>query len=145
MMNSNLTISVEEINEHYCSDTLIENLGIKITKMSPKLVEGIMPVTNRVKQPFGVLHGGASCSLAETLANIGGNLFLDDPKRYLAGQSINTSHIKVVSDGFVRGIARPTHLGKRTHIWVVEIFNSIDELTSSSTVTMAIIDQKKMD
>lgn len=134
-----MKISIEEINEDYCTDTMIENLEIKITKISPNFVEGIMPVTNKIKQPFDAVHGGANCTLAETLANIGGSLNLIDPAKYVVGQSMNINHVKSVRTGYVKGIAKPRHIGNKTHVWGVETFNALDELTSTSVVTLAVI------
>src|SRR5210317_547523 len=102
-------------------NTLAEHLDIVLTEMGENWLSGSMPVDKRTCQPHKRLHGGASCVLAETLGSIAANLTLDYPKEVAVGQSISTNHIKPVTDGRVTGKASPVHLGKKTHIWQIEI------------------------
>src|SRR5579871_4507504 len=93
-------------------DTLIENLGIEVLEMGDDFIKARMPVDRRTKQPAGLLHGGASVALAETLASIGAFCCIDRDKFYCVGQEINANHVRGVTEGFVIGTARPAHLGR---------------------------------
>ncbi|MBM3533618.1 MAG: hotdog fold thioesterase [Alphaproteobacteria bacterium] len=98
-----------------------------------------MPVDQRTKQPAGVLHGGASVTLAETLASWAATLSVDSSKHHCVGLEINANHVRAVSSGFVYGTARPVHLGRSTHIWEVRVTNEEDKLVCISRVTMAVL------
>ena len=104
--------SVENIK---IKDTLIESLGIEITETGDNYIVGTMPVDNRTKQPFGILHGGASVALSETLASIGGNLTVDYEKNHVVGVEINANHIKTAKDGHVTGKCKPIKIGRSTY------------------------------
>jgi len=131
-----------EINKH-CIDTMVDHLGIAVTKITENELHAVMPVTNKVKQPFGIVHGGANCVLAETLGSLAANFTLDYEKYHAVGLSINTSHIKAVRNGTVTGIAKPEHMGKSTQVWRIETFNDNNQLTSLTTLTMAVINRLK--
>lgn len=124
--------------------SLVEHLGIELESLLPDKVTGRMPVDERTKQPFGVLHGGASVAFAETLASVGGWLNIDFQKSAVAGLEINANHLKTAIDGFVFGEAQPIHIGKTTQVWGIEIKNESKELVSISRCTLAIIDQNKL-
>lgn len=123
------------------NETIHSALGIEITALEENEITGRMPVDERTKQPAGVLHGGASCVLAESLGSIASNLVVDPSKFYCVGQSINASHIRPGIFGFVTGTATPVHLGRRTHIWEIKIINDDQKLVCVSRLTMAIIDK----
>lgn len=117
-------------------------LDIKFSKIGEDFLEATMPVDNRTKQPLGLLHGGANVVLAETLGSVAATLTVDQKKQYCVGLEINANHLKSVKDGLVRGVTRPVHLGKKTQVWEIKIYNEQDELTCISRITMAIIDKK---
>jgi len=98
-----------------------------------------MPVDERTKQPFGLLHGGASVALAETLGSIGASMCVEPAKFLCVGQEINANHVRAVSSGLVTGTARPLHIGGRTHVWSIEIVNEAGKLVCVSRLTMAVI------
>jgi 1,4-dihydroxy-2-naphthoyl-CoA hydrolase len=97
------------------------HLGIEFTEIGPDFLRGRMPVDDRTRQPFGILHGGASVALAETLGSTGAGLVVDPDKYRVVGQEINANHVRAVTDGFVIGTARPLHIGKRSHVWEIPI------------------------
>ena len=98
-----------------------------------------MPVDDRTRQPFGILHGGASVALAETLGSTAAGLVVDPDKYRCVGQEINANHVRAVSDGFVIGTARPLHLGRRSHVWEIRIADEQDRLVCISRITMFVI------
>jgi 1,4-dihydroxy-2-naphthoyl-CoA hydrolase len=99
-----------------------ESLGIQITEQGPDYLRGTMPVDGRTKQPFGLLHGGSSVLLAETLASFAGYLCLDpDANQQAAGIEINANHLRAATEGVVTGTARPIHVGRATQVWEVRI------------------------
>lgn len=116
------------------------NLGIVLTEHGPDFLRATMPVDQRTKQPFGLLHGGASVLLAETLASLGGYLCLDpDSGQQLAGLEINANHLKAVTEGEVTGTARPIHLGRATQVWEIRIEDAKGRLVCISRMTGAVI------
>jgi len=114
-------------------------LGIKITEFGADYLCGTMPVEDRTMQPFGVLHGGASVVLAETLGSIAGYFCLADESANCFGVSINSSHIRPVSSGLVTGKAMPYHIGRTTHVWNIEIVNDKGKLVNVSRLTLAVV------
>jgi len=132
--------NVDEVNKTG-ENTMVSYLGIKITEMSDDSLTGIMPVSDKVKQPFGIVHGGANCVLAETLGSLAANFTLDYSKQHAVGLSINTSHIKAVRNGTVTGVAKAVHLGKTTHVWEIKTYNDNGDLTSTTQLTMAVINR----
>ncbi|WP_114749108.1 hotdog fold thioesterase [Pleomorphovibrio marinus] len=119
--------------------SMVEHLGIEFTEVGEDYLEATMPVNEKTKQPLGLLHGGASVVLAETLGSIAGTLVVDREKAYCVGLEINANHIKSVKEGKVRGVVKPVHLGKRTQVWQIHIFNQENKLTCISRITMAVI------
>jgi 1,4-dihydroxy-2-naphthoyl-CoA hydrolase len=121
--------------------SMVEFLEIEFTEIGENYLVGKMPVNNKTKQPFGLLHGGASVVLAETLGSIASNLVLEEGKMAV-GLEINANHIKSVRDGYVYGKAQPVHLGKHTHVWSIEIRDESDNMVCISRLTVAVIDKK---
>lgn len=101
-----------------------------------------MPVNDKTKQPYGLLHGGASCALAETIGSIGSFLVIDSTKKLCVGLEINANHVKSARDGFVTATAKPLHLGNSTHIWDIRIEDDNQNLICISRLTVAILDKK---
>lgn len=120
--------------------TLLETLGIDVTLAENGRVEARMPVTATHHQPHGILHGGASVALAETVASIGASLELDAGQRAV-GLEINANHLRQVVGGVVVAVATPVHRGRRTHVWAVEIRDDQGKLVCVSRCTLAIIEQ----
>jgi 1,4-dihydroxy-2-naphthoyl-CoA hydrolase len=135
-------ISVDEINKINLH-TAVSYLGIKMTEIGADFLKGTIPVNETTIQPFGILHGGMNCVLAETLGSLAANLCLDNTQEHAVGLTISTTHVKAVRNGLVTGVARPEHLGKTTHLWTIETFNDAQALTSKTLLTMAVIKKLK--
>ena len=118
--------------------TLGELVGIEILEIGADFLRGRMPVDARTHQPMGLLHGGASAVLAETLGSVAGKLCLD-PGKACVGLEINANHIRAVRSGYVTGTARPVHIGGRTHVWNIEIVDDRGKIVCVSRLTLAII------
>jgi 1,4-dihydroxy-2-naphthoyl-CoA hydrolase len=134
-------VSVQQANK-MSENSMVAHLGIEFTAMGEDFIEAKMPVDHRTHQPMGLLHGGASVALAETLGSVGASCCIDSAKQYCVGLEINANHIKSVRSGFVCGVARPIHLGKKTQVWEIKISNEQQELICVSRITMAILDRK---
>lgn len=132
-------LSIEEINTMR-KNTAAEHLEIKITELGDNYIKGTMPVNNRTKQTSGILHGGASVLLAETLGSVAANMALDTEKYRAVGLEINANHIRMVKDGYVTGKATPMHIGKKTQVWHIEISDKDGKLSCISRLTMAVIE-----
>ena len=102
--------------------TLVEALGITFTEVGPDYIRGRMPVDGRTRQYLGMLHGGASVALAETIASTASNLVVNPPAHYCVGLATNANHIRAVREGYVWGEARPLHLGRTTHVWDIRLY-----------------------
>ena len=134
------SLNLQSINK-FNQNTLMENLDIQVTDYTDISLIGTMPVNSKVHQPFGVLHGGASCVLAESLGSIASNLCLDQSKHYAVGLEINANHVRPTRSGLVKGVATNVHLGRKTHIWDIKIYDEADKLVCISRLTMAIMDK----
>ena len=121
------------------NSTLITALGIEITKFEKDCVKGRMPVDERTKQPFGLLHGGASVALAETLGSLGGGKNIDLDSHAVVGIEINASHLKSVKNGWVFGEAEPVRIGKKIQVWEIVITDETKNLVCKSRLTLAVI------
>jgi 1,4-dihydroxy-2-naphthoyl-CoA hydrolase len=130
--------TIEELNGNR-EGTLIANLGILFTEIGADFVRGTMPVNTRTVQPYGLLHGGASVALAETLGSMGAAMCVDAAEYQVVGQEINANHVRAARDGLVTGTARAVHLGGRTHVWTIDIVNEAEKLVCISRITMAVI------
>jgi 1,4-dihydroxy-2-naphthoyl-CoA hydrolase len=132
--------SVEQL-QTYSRNTLVETIGIRVTEVGPDYVRATMPVSPRTHQPTGVLHGGASVALAETVGSLAANLCVDQTRYVCLGQEINANHLRPVSSGIVTATARPHHIGKRSHVWGIEIRDEQEKLVCVSRLTMAVVDR----
>ena len=121
--------------------TLVDYLGIEFVDIGDDYLSAKMPVDRRTIQPFGMLHGGASAALAETLGSVAGNLCVDQNKKACVGLEINANHIRPVDSGFVYGVAKPVHLGSSTQVWEIQIRNEENELVCISRLTLAVLDK----
>ena len=127
---------------HMSEGCMVEHLGIKFIEIGTDYIKATMPVDHRTKQPMGLLHGGASVALAETMGSVGASVCIDMNKQHAVGLEINANHIKSARSGLVTGTAKPIHLGKGTHVWGIEIHNEDNQLVAVSRITMAILDRK---
>ncbi|MBN8575579.1 MAG: hotdog fold thioesterase [Cyclobacteriaceae bacterium] len=134
-------ITLETLNA-LSVNTMVAHLGIVFTQLGEDFLEATMPVDSRTHQPLGLLHGGASVSLAETLGSVAATCCVDSKLQYCVGLEINANHIKSTREGFVTGTARPVHIGKRTQVWEIKIVNTNHELICISRITMAVLDKR---
>ena len=131
---------LEEINAR-SADTAVAHLGIEITEVGDDYLVGRVPVDHRTKQPFGLLHGGVSVVLAETLGSIAA--FQASPEGHLAvGLDINANHLRSVRSGWVTGTARPVHIGRTTQVWQIDMVDERGQMNCVSRITMAILPPK---
>ncbi len=124
-------------------NTMSEQIGMEFTEIGEDYLKGRMPVDRRTVQPYGILHGGASAALAETLGSMAGALVLDPEKEYCVGMEINANHVRSVRSGYVYGKATPIHIGRKTHIWEIRIEDEGGKLVCISRLTLAIISKKE--
>lgn len=120
-------------------DTMGEHLGIEFTGIGENFMKARMPVDNRTRQPYGLLHGGASATLAETLGSVASAFVIDQQRFYCVGLEINANHIRSAREGYVYGTATPLHLGKTTHVWDIRIYDEKEKLVCVSRLTVAIL------
>lgn len=128
----------------WSASTMMETLGIRITAVGDDWLAGSMPVDSRTHQPYGLLHGGASVALAETLGSTAAMLTLDPGKELAVGLDINANHVRGVRSGTVTGTARALHIGRTTQVWEIRIENEEGALVCISRITMAVIPARGM-
>ncbi len=134
--------AVQWIREH-TANTLLDQLGIKIVELTPERVVATMPVDSRTRQPFGLLHGGASVALAETVASLGAVLNIDFLNDAAVGLEINANHLRAQRDGIVTATATPIHRGRTTHVWSIDIVDEKSQRVCISRCTLAIVPQRR--
>ena len=134
--NKNLTL--KDI-PNWGKNTMSEHLGIKFTEVGEDFLKATMPVDERTRQPYGLLHRGALAALAETLGSIGSALVMDTELYNCVGLEVNANHIRSASEGLVTGIASPIHLGNSTHVWDIKIYDDKERLLCISRLTVAIL------
>ena len=120
-------------------NTAVESLGIVFTEIGEDFIKATMPVDHRTVQPMGLLHGGASVLLAESLGSIAANYCVNRDKSYCVGMEINANHLRSVKSGTVTGITRPLHLGATTQVWEIKIYNQAEKLVCVSRLTIAVV------
>jgi len=128
---------IQELNA-FSKDSIVSNMGIEFLEKGPDFISAAMPVDNRTKQPLGILHGGASVVLAETLGSVASYMTLADSS-YSVGMEVNANHLKSVTKGRVTGVVKPVHLGKTTQVWDITIKNEEGKPVCISRLTMAIL------
>src|SRR4051812_12327565 len=134
----NKSISLADI-KNFGGDTMAEYLGLEWVEIGEDVLKMRMPVNEKTKQPYGLLHGGASCVLAETVGSVASALVIDMEKFYCVGLEINANHIRGAKEGWVNGVCTPLHLGKTTHVWDIKIYDEKEKLICVSRLTVAII------
>ncbi|AKQ45230.1 thioesterase [Rufibacter radiotolerans] len=139
-MKRRTDVTLEQLNA-WNKNTLGEHLGMEYTEIGDDYLVGRMPVDHRTHQPLGLLHGGASVALAETLGSVGATMFLDLDKQFCVGLEINANHIKAVRSGYVYGKATAVHVGRKTQVWEIRITTESGGLVCISRITMAVIDK----
>jgi 1,4-dihydroxy-2-naphthoyl-CoA hydrolase len=130
--------SLDQINAS-SRNTMVSTLDIRVVEVGDDFLRGTMPVDERTRQPFGLLHGGASVALAETLGSLAGNLCLDASKEVAVGLDINANHIRAATSGIVTGTARPLHIGRTTQVWEIRIEDEKQRLVCISRLTLAVV------
>lgn len=135
------SVDLDRINA-WNRDTLVEHLGMRVTEIGNDFVRGSMPVDKRTLQPFGLLHGGASVALAESLGSLGANLVLDPETETAVGLDINANHVRATASGQVIGTARPLHIGRSTQVWEIRIEDEAQHLVCVSRLTMAVVPRR---
>lgn len=139
MINPQITI---DALQKLTLNNLAAHLGIEFIEVGTDYVRARMPVDERTRQPYGILHGGASVALAETLGSIGASCCIDLSRQHCVGLEINANHVRGAREGYVYGKATPLHLGKSTQIWEIRITDEADKLVCISRITLAILDKK---
>jgi 1,4-dihydroxy-2-naphthoyl-CoA hydrolase len=137
----NKELTIEQFGQ-LSKNTMDKFLGIEWTELGENYLKAKMPVDERTKQPYGMLHGGASCVLAETVGNFASAMVIDHSKFYCVGLEINANHVRSATKGYVTAIATPLHLGANTHVWDIKINDDQEKLVSVSRLTVAIIPRK---
>ena len=123
-------------------NTMSRHLGMEWQEIGPDYLKISMPVDERTKQPYGLLHGGASCALAETAGSVGSHLIIDPEKYLCVGLEINANHLRSASSGFVTATAIPLHIGKTTHVWDIKIHDETSKLVCVCRLTVAILKKR---
>lgn len=135
-------ITLEEMNA-LNTNTMAEFLEMKWEEIGDDYLRLSMPVSNKNKQPYGFLHGGASCVLAETIGSVASAIVIDTEKFYCVGIEINANHLRSVTQGVVTARCQPLHLGKSTHVWDIKIYDELEKMFCVSRLTVAILPIKK--
>lgn len=130
--------SLEDLNERP-KGHIGEVLEIEFTEFTPDSLSARMPVNEKTRQPYGILHGGASVVLAETLGSVASNLVVNSDKYIGVGLEVNANHLRPVKSGFVTGICTPIHIGGKTHVWDIKLYDQRGKMTCVSRLTVAII------
>jgi 1,4-dihydroxy-2-naphthoyl-CoA hydrolase len=135
-------VSLQEANA-FNKNTLMEQLGIECVEIGDNYVVATMPVDHRTHQPMGLLHGGASAALIESIGSMGSTLLIDLSKEVPVGLEVNANHVSGIKEGFVRAIGKVVHAGKKTHLWQVDIFDGNSErLICTGRLTVMIIERR---
>lgn len=131
----------DEVNQR-ASRSLSDYLGIRFTEVGKDFLKATMPIDEKTIQPMGIMHGGASAALAETVASAAANYAIDQKTHVCVGLDLNINHLRAVRSGIVTAVAKPFHLGKTTQVWDIKIFNESKELVSVARLTIAVINKK---
>lgn len=141
-MPPNNAATLEKLRAN-ATNHLAATLGIVLTELTPERVVATMPVDDRTRQPFGILHGGASVALAETVASLGGTMNVDLERFAVVGVEINANHIRAKREGFVTGTATPIHLGRSTQVWEIRIVDEENRPVCVSRCTLAVVPRER--
>ena len=133
--------TLNEIAKFVTHENIVEGIGIEFTKIGDDFVTARMPVDKRTHQIHGILHGGASCVLAETIGSFASLMVVDQEKNYAVGSQISVNHLRPVKDGFVHAICKPVHLGKSKHVWDILIESDQGKLVAKCELTCAVVNK----
>ncbi len=136
--------TLDELNA-FCENTMVSHVGIVFTDIGEDNLTARMPVDHRTKQPLGLLHGGASTVLAETVGSLAANYCVEQDKAFCVGMDINTSHLRMATGGFVTGTAHPLHLGAQVHVWEIRIKDETGKLVSFNRLTCKVLKRRSDD
>ena len=134
----NHAVTLDQLNRRGAG-TMVEHLGITFSAIGPDFLSATMPVDHRTHQPLGLLHGGASVVLAETIGSVAGALCVDLARYYCVGIEVNANHLRSARSGLVTGTARPVHLGRSTQVWQIDIVNDAGKPVTASRLTLAVL------
>ncbi len=135
-------VSLQEANS-FNKNTLMEQLGIECVEIGDNYVIATMPVDHRTHQPMGLLHGGASAALIESIGSMGSTLLIDLSKEVPVGLEVNANHVSGIKEGFVRAVGKVVHAGKKTHLWQVDIYDgNTERLICTGRLTVMIIERR---
>jgi 1,4-dihydroxy-2-naphthoyl-CoA hydrolase len=134
----NQSLSLDHLHS-FGKGTMTEHIGIEFTDLGENFLKARMPVDHRTRQVYGILHGGASATLAETVGSVASAMVLNPATHFCVGLEINANHIRSVRQGFVNAVATPLHLGGSTHIWDIKLFDDQEKLVCVSRLTVAIL------
>lgn len=142
MIDPNITL--EELNERN-QGNMAEALGIEFTEVGEDYLKASMPVDHRTTQPLGLLHGGASAGLAETVGSMASYISVDRSQYYCVGLEIKCNHIRAKKSGEVEATATPLHTGRKNHVWQIRILDEREKLVAYSTLTMAVLSREQVE
>ncbi len=128
---------IDKLNDA-CKNTMAEAISIRFTEIGPDFLCAVMPVDDRTRQPYGLLHGGASAALAETVGSVASSLLINPVQEICVGMELNCNHLRGKKDGIVTATAKPLHTGKTTHVWDIRICDEQERLVCISRLTVAI-------
>jgi 1,4-dihydroxy-2-naphthoyl-CoA hydrolase len=137
----NHSLTLDHLNK-FGEGNMAEYLDLRFTELTADSIRATMPVDHRTKQPYGLLHGGASCVLAETLGSVASALVVDSEKYIVVGIEINANHLRSAREGLVTGIVTPIHIGSTTHVWDIRISDDNGKLVCISRLTVAVLEKK---
>ncbi len=138
----NKELTIEDFKS-FGKGTMAEYIGIEWVEAGEDFLKARMPVDHRTNQPYGLLHGGASCTLAETIGSVASAMVVDHSKFVCVGLEINANHVRSARQGFVTGVASALHLGANTHVWDIKIYDELEKLVCISRLTVAVIPRKE--
>lgn len=130
-----------DVNRHITEKSIIHLLDIRFTEIGPDYLKATMPVNERTHQVYGVLHGGATCVLTETVGSIASMLCVDDTAKMVLGSFITANHLRPIKDGLAECVCRPVHVGRTKHVWDLQVYDKNGKLAAKSELTCAIIDK----
>lgn len=134
--------NLEEIAALTTADNILDRLGIEFTHIGEESVKARMPVDHRTHQIHGILHGGATCVLAETAGSVASLMCIDLDKYYAVGSQISVNHLRPVTEGFVTATCRPVHIGRKKHVWDILVYSDNSKLVAKCELTCAVIDKQ---
>jgi 1,4-dihydroxy-2-naphthoyl-CoA hydrolase len=125
------------------SDNILNHLGLKFVEIGPDYLKATLPVDARTHQPYGILHGGATCVLAETLGSVASIMVVDTARNHAVGSIITTNHLRPIREGLITGTCRPVHLGRTKHVWDIRVESAEGKLIAKAELTCAVTEKEK--